>query len=580
MVDSILAWLSFALALYIFVSAADDAWIDLLWLRRLLRRTPLTPPPPPRRNPRIAILIPCWHEHEVIGPMVERNVSSIRYPSYSIFIGAYANDPATQDAVRTLSRRFPQVHLSVVPHDGPTCKSDCLNWVYQAVLADEESSGRTHDIYVLHDAEDLVHPHALSEIAAWATLYDMIQVPVLPLPTPFTHFTHGVYCDDFAESQTKDLQTRVEAGAFLPGCGVGTALTREAMDSLAWMFGNRVFSPDHLTEDYDLGLRAHELGLRQIFLPLHRLTGSWLATREYFPHTQAAAVRQRARWITGNSLQAWERAGWRGPWRQRYFFWRDRKGLWGNPLSLLCNFLFLAGLALWAAGRPLPIASGLRPLLAINLFFLLARLVVRAIVTGRIYGCIFALGVPLRMLWGNWINTRATLRALATFWRARLAGRPLVWVKTAHLYPSRAGWMPDRPRLGAVLAANGYLDPRQVEDAEASKPPGMLLGQWLVRLELITERQLYEALSLQQGIPRAFVSPHDINPQAARALPKHLLKRWRLLPYRIAEGGLYVASTEPANEQMQQALQGFTRLEIRLHLISPDEFDRLTAPWL
>ena len=36
----------------------------------------------------------------------------------------------------------------------------------------------------------------------------MVQVPVLPLPTPFAELTHGVYCDEFAEFQNIDMHAK------------------------------------------------------------------------------------------------------------------------------------------------------------------------------------------------------------------------------------------------------------------------------------------------------------------------------------------------------------------------------------
>jgi len=49
----------------------------------------------------------------------------------------------------------------------------------------------------------LIHPDSLRWINYFAEKYDMIQVPVLALPMPFRGLTHGVYCDEFAEFQTK-----------------------------------------------------------------------------------------------------------------------------------------------------------------------------------------------------------------------------------------------------------------------------------------------------------------------------------------------------------------------------------------
>ena len=53
----------------------------------------------------------------------------------------------------------------------------------------------------------------------------------------------------------------------------------------------------------------------------------------------------------GIALQSWERHGWRGSLPQVYWFWRDRKGLLGNPLSLLANFLFAYGVFTWLYAR-------------------------------------------------------------------------------------------------------------------------------------------------------------------------------------------------------------------------------------
>ncbi len=53
--------------------------------------------------------------------------------------------------------------------------------------------------------------------------------------------------------------------------------------------------------------------------------------------------------MTGIALQSWEQYGWSGKPGEVYWLWRDRKGLMGNPLSLLANVVFVYGVAtaLW-----------------------------------------------------------------------------------------------------------------------------------------------------------------------------------------------------------------------------------------
>ena len=56
---------------------------------------------------------------------------------------------------------------------------------------------------------------------------------MLPLRTPLTDWTHGVYIDEFREYQTRDMPARQAMGAFIPSKGVGTGFRRDALDVLA-----------------------------------------------------------------------------------------------------------------------------------------------------------------------------------------------------------------------------------------------------------------------------------------------------------------------------------------------------------
>src|SRR5205807_2675255 len=110
---------------------------------------------------RIAVFVPLWREHNVIRHMIEHNLMSNRYGPYDFFVGAYPNDDATLSAVRLLETRFPNVHLSVCSHAGPTSKADNLNWIFERMLEFEISHDTRFEVVVTHDAEDQMHPEAL-----------------------------------------------------------------------------------------------------------------------------------------------------------------------------------------------------------------------------------------------------------------------------------------------------------------------------------------------------------------------------------------------------------------------------------
>jgi bacteriophage N4 adsorption protein B len=582
----------FPIAAAILISGLDDLVLDAVCLWAWIRRRMVGRVSGPVRRDRpaaerlIAIFVPLWHEHSVIGGMVEHNVAAVNYDHYHFFIGVYPNDEPTLDAVRDLETRFPNVHLAVCPHDGPTSKADCLNWIFQRMLLFEEHEGGRFEIMITHDAEDLIHPEALACVNAYASEFDMIQIPVLPLPTPWRDLVHGIYCDEFAEWQLKDMPARQMMGSFVPSNGVGTAFAREALERLATAEHNLIFEPACLTEDYENGLRLHQLGCPQTFVPLARSGGSIVATREFFPRTMRSAVKQRTRWIMGIALQCWERHGWGGSLPEVYWFWRDRKGLLGNPLSLFSNLIFAYGVLTWLAARVAGTEWGLAKyslhpaLLAATLAIQIIQTSVRVGCVGSLYGAVFALGVPLRTMFGNWINSVATFRAVSTYLVARIRHEPLVWVKTEHAYPSRSALVEHKRKLGEILAGSAYVPEADVRRALETQPAGVRLGEYLVQLGKISEDELYEALSLQQSLPSGRLEPWVISTNVARALPRRVARDWKVLPFRISSGNLFLASPEIPTDELSRVLRGFTRLSLRFHLVTPENFEELAESLL
>ena len=501
------------MALWILISGLDDLFITVVFFcdrrARFHWPTPEELDACPER--RIAILVPLWKEHGVIGQMLDHNLAALRYRNYDIFVGVYPNDDLTVRSVSEAVARHPRVHMAVGPHNGPTSKGDNLNSVYAFLQHFEETHNCRFDVIMTHDAEDLIHPDSLRMINWLSTDYAMVQVPVLALPTGIGEFTHGLYCDEFGEYQQKDIPVRQRLGGFLPSNGVGTGFERSALEHLAATRGGRIFDPDCLTEDYENGFGLHALGYPQIFVPLRFGPDDPLATREYFPRRWSAAVRQRSRWVAGIALQSWERHGWHAPWKQLYWFWRDRKGLVGSLLSPLANLVLLYGLAgwmvagrhaqAWNLGRQMP--GWLSGCCSVTLAISVVQLGVRIWLSSRIYGWRFAIAAPLRLPWGNLVNFTATAKAMNQFLRARWERRSLAWVKTDHVYLAAGAAAPGQPRLGEVLVRMRCITMGELEDALCACPPDTRIGEYLMQKHRLDSQRLYQALSTQTGIPPA-----------------------------------------------------------------------------
>jgi bacteriophage N4 adsorption protein B len=579
-------------ALWILVSGLDDLFITVVFFLTRRRSSGFRYPSPeeldacPER--RIAILVPLWREHSVIGQMLDRNLAALRYRNYDIFVGVYPNDEPTIRAVSEAAARHPRVHMAMGARPGPTSKGDNLNSTYAFLRCFEVVHGCRFDTVITHDAEDLIHPDSLRMINLLSRQYAMVQIPVLALPTGIREFTHGLYCDEFGEYQQKDIPVRQYLGGFLPSNGVGAGFERSALEHLAATRGGRIFDPDCLTEDYENGFGLHALGYRQIFVPLRFSPEGLLATREFFPRRWPSAVRQRSRWVAGIALQSWERHGWRAPWKQRYWFWRDRKGLIGCLLSPFANLALLYGIAGWLAagrnvdawdlGREMP--SWVCVCCGATLWISLAQLGVRMWLSSRIYGWRFAAAAPLRLPWGNLVNFLATVKAVHQFLRARWQSRSLDWVKTDHVYLAPGSAVPGRPRLGEVLLRMHWISIGELEDALCACPQGMRLGEYLMRQRGLPCDRLYRALSTQSGIPLGLPDNLVVSRAATRILPAATARRWKLLPYRVAAGQLHLLTSEVPSEPMVRELASISNLELHFRLVPPDQFESLAEAYL
>ncbi|MEI6487282.1 MAG: glycosyl transferase family protein [Sphingomonadales bacterium] len=422
------------------LNGLDDLAVDLLWLLipRAQRRWQPLPAHPPANS--FAIIVPAWDEAAVIGTMLRRTLAVIDWPDYAIFVGTYPNDAATAAAVAAIDDPRLQLVVGAVP--GPTTKADCLNSLWRAVLADEAARGRAYDAVILHDAEDVVHRHSLAVFADQLQAHALVQLPVLPLSDPRSLLISGHYIDEFAQGHGKELMVRQWLGAGVPSAGVGTAIDRAMLARVAEQRGGLPFDADSLTEDYELGLTIHALGGRGALLWVDGGDGP-VCTREHFPAGFGAAIRQKARWLTGIALAGWDRLGWVGGPADCWMLLRDRKApmmalltLAAYALVLLLGIDGLLRLAFPAAAALPPVARGpLLALLWLNWLLLCWRLLVRAAFTLVIHGPTEALLATPRAMVANVINAVAALRALSRYGAALRRGRALRWEKTSHRFP-------------------------------------------------------------------------------------------------------------------------------------------------
>ncbi len=454
---AVLAIIHYELLLFAAVGLAlgglDDLLIDILYLCRRAwrhaaiysrhpRMTTATLPSSPTPGP-IAIFVPAWQEAEVIAPMLRHALACWGTADYRLFVGAYPNDPATLAQIAEVAVDEPRIVLGINPRHGPTTKGDCLNILWRALLGEEQRTGRRFKAIVLHDAEDVIHPDEIALFDVMIDRFELVQLPVLPLPGQGSSWSRAIanhYGDEFAEAHTKSLIMREALGASMPSAGVACAFARDSLARLSTQEQGGPFDPGSLTEDYEVGLRIRDHGGKGVFVRMRDRHGDLVATREHFPDTLQAAIKQKARWIVGISLAGWDRMGWRGGPMEWWMRLRDRRGV----IAALILFAAYVQLLVWGLlgliglfhpVQPMIISPALLLLLGLNAALLLWRTAMRVVFVTQCYGWRQGLWSIPRTFLGNYIAILAARRAFSQYLDS-LFGKPLTWDKTQHRFPA------------------------------------------------------------------------------------------------------------------------------------------------
>jgi len=571
------------------LSGLDDFFIDLYyWGRELYRAIfkkskirPINKQDLDKVPEKwVAVYIPAWQEAAVIQKMLENTLQSFDYEDFDVFVGTYPNDEPTQLEVAQVRERDRRVRLVACPHNGPTNKADCLNWIYQGMLLAEQEKGIRYEIVVLHDAEDIVHPLELKLFNYLIPRKDMVQVPVVPIEMPAHYLTAGTYVDEFAENHSKDLLVRERLSRMIPSAGVGTAVGRRVFEQLASRHANEPFSTRTMTEDYEFGFRIAKLKMTSILAKFRVVRtqkvvrGFWrrrqeirevrelIATREFFPDRFQLAVRQKSRWILGIALQGWKHIGWPDGFWGKYMTFRDRKALATNFINVVGYVTLALGLYLMMT-RPSTYLAALTRyrwlwyVIVGDTVLMAERWIQRFVAVKTISSTKQALLSIPRVVVLNFINFSATIVALWQFVSMEFRGKTVAWSKTTHTFPSTEQLQEYRRKLGDLLLENRLLTVAQLRHAlDVKQERGGHLGSVLTDLGYIAEEDLLAILGHQLRIPTCEIDLRTLDISLLEKLPQVWAERRLVLPLRRVDQHLEVATAHVPDEALRRDMEG------------------------
>ena len=576
----ILTIFAYLIAVTFFLSGIDDLVFDaIFWFKARKNRNMLEIEDMLNKEEKhIAIIVPAWKEENVIDKMVVNAIKMIDYRNYDIFVGIYPNDKETKRSIMSLEGYYyNKVHIIVNDLNGPTNKAQNLNMIFKGIKNYEKETGKRYKIFVIQDSEDIIHPLSLKLYNYLIPPKDMVQIPVFPIESEmnfinfFKYMTSSTYIDEFAESHTKDIIVRKQIKGIIPSAGVGTAFKREALEKVAEANNGIIFNFNNITEDYEVAIRFHEANLETDYIAEGVLrvddNGNkkieYIATREFFPNSFKAAVKQKSRWVYGITFQTPGQHRLKGKTLpQIYTLLRDRKSKYVNLVNLPAYMLFfysifdlvyslITGQPSITSSRIFTLFSPMWYIIVVDTGLAVFRVFNRFIAVKSIYGIKHAVAsvfIPpfasLRLIWGNTINFFSTLDAWRTFFfgnRKRVS-----WNKTIH-----KEYAPDKVltnykrKLGDILIENKIISEAELSKAIKNKcNSNELFGKYLVSEKYVEKKDMDLARALQLRSYPSELRFEDLDPDLIYLIPEAIATSGKLLVIGKLKDSILVAKDQ------------------------------------
>ncbi|CAM3109792.1 ATPase, T2SS/T4P/T4SS family [Filibacter tadaridae] len=102
-----------------------------------------------------------------------------------------------------------------------------------------------------------------------------------------------------------------------------------------------------------------------------------------------------------------------------------------------------------------------------------------------------------------------------------------------------------RKRIGDLLVDAEAITREQLQTALNEKMNEEKIGDYLIRVNLLTEQQMIEVLEFQLGVPHVHLNQIPIEPEVLKLIPEELAKRASVMPISRERNKLFVAMADP-----------------------------------
>ena len=131
-------------------------------------------------------------------------------------------------------------------------------------------------------------------------------------------------------------------------------------------------------------------------------------------------------------------------------------------------------------------------------------------------------------------------------------------------------------QLGELLIDCHLISPEHLEEALRiqSEKSGMLIGQVLIQMGIVTEQSIAQALTAQYGFPFLPLAGYEIDLEVAKLVPEHVARQYGLIAVDRIGSVLTVAMTNPLNRQAIEDIEMSTHLKVQVFVTTTTDVDQ------
>jgi len=122
-------------------------------------------------------------------------------------------------------------------------------------------------------------------------------------------------------------------------------------------------------------------------------------------------------------------------------------------------------------------------------------------------------------------------------------------------------------KLGEILLQSDILSKEQLKMAlDLQRREGGLLGEILIKLGYVNERDIVQALTVQCGFPYLPLEHYELNKEIKNLLPENVARQYCIVPLDVIGNILTIAMSNPLNEKAVEDIEMITKKKVQIFI--------------